>query len=305
MENAVHIDLTELIALRRFARKVLYQPENYAVRTGNHLSKRRGRGMDFAEVRNYQPGDEIRHMEWRLTARTGKPHIKLYQEERERPVVLLADFSASMHFGTRVALKSVIAAKLAALIAWTAARQGDRIGALIYDEHQHCELMPQSREYGVLPLLAKLTQFNNRERTSSQDLAPFTLSDALVRLRRVIRPGSILVLISDFYQLTSADSVSHLQRLREHNDLLFYQVCDVLELTTPKPGLYGISDGRHDALLDLRANEARAQFQLWCDNRQAEVKQVAKQLAASYVQVTSLDNIPRLVYRTYPRRLHE
>src|SRR3989338_6681623 len=99
MTFGITTELNELIALQRFARAVRYRPDQRAASAGNHLSKRRGRGMDFAEVRNYQAGDEIRHMEWRITARTGKPHIKLYQEERERPVVIVADFAPSMYFG--------------------------------------------------------------------------------------------------------------------------------------------------------------------------------------------------------------
>ena len=113
MVDGVVAKLDELIGLRRYAQSVQYQPEGRALRSGNHISKLRGRGMDFSEVRNYQAGDEIRHMEWRVTARTGRPHVKIYQEERERPVVILADFNPSMIFGTRIAFKSVVAARLA------------------------------------------------------------------------------------------------------------------------------------------------------------------------------------------------
>lgn len=134
MTEGVTVQLDELIALRRYAQRVHYKPTGSAIRAGNHLSKLRGRGMDFAEARNYQAGDEIRHMEWRVTARTGRPHVKLYQEERERPVVILSDFNPSMFFGTRLAFKSVIAARLAAMLAWTAIKQGDRVGGLFFQQ---------------------------------------------------------------------------------------------------------------------------------------------------------------------------
>lgn len=132
MADGVIAELNELIDLRRYAQSIRYQPEGRAIRAGNHLSKLRGRGMDFAEVRNYQAGDEIRHMEWRVTARTGRPHVKIYQEERERPVVILADFNPSMIFGTRVAFKSVVAARLAAMLVWTVIKQGDRVGGVFF-----------------------------------------------------------------------------------------------------------------------------------------------------------------------------
>ena len=112
MSEGIIAELAELIQLRRYAASVRYSPDRKALRSGNHLSKLRGRGMDFAEVRNYQAGDEVRHMEWRVTARTGRPHVKIFQEERERPAVIFVDFNASMFFGTRLAFKSVIAARL-------------------------------------------------------------------------------------------------------------------------------------------------------------------------------------------------
>lgn len=132
MANGVIAELNELIDLRRYVQSIYYRPQGKAIRSGSHLSKLRGRGMDFAEVRNYQAGDEIRHMEWRVTARTGRPHVKIYQEERERPVVILTDFNPSMIFGTRIAFKSVIAARLTALLAWTVIKEGDRVGGVFF-----------------------------------------------------------------------------------------------------------------------------------------------------------------------------
>lgn len=241
MTDGVIAPLNELIDLRRYARKIHYKPGNSAISAGNHVSRLRGRGMDFSEVRNYQAGDEIRHMEWRVTARTGRPHIKIYQEERERPVVILSDFNPSMYFGTRVAFKSVLAARLAALIAWTAVKQGDRVGGLVYSASRHDEFMPRSRDAGILPWLASLSEYT-AERANPAREEPRLLSDALLRLRRVARPGSILVLISDFYHV-DADSEKHLSRLRAHNDVLVYHICDILELNPPRPAIYAMTNG--------------------------------------------------------------
>ena len=117
---------------------------------GTQRSPFKGRGINFEEVRRYQPGDEIRHMDWRVTARTGEPHLKLFQEERERPVIFVVDFTASMFFGTRVAFKSVIAARVATLLAWAALARGDRVGSLIFSEHGHQDLRPRGGRSGVL-----------------------------------------------------------------------------------------------------------------------------------------------------------
>lgn len=300
MPDGVVAQLDELIDLRRYARKVHYKPASSLVNAGNHLSKLRGRGMDFAEVRHYQAGDEIRHMEWRVTARTGQPHIKLYQEERERPVVILNDFNPSMYFGTRIAFKSVLAARLAALIGWTAIKQGDRVGGLIYSAQQHDEFMPRSRESGILPWLASLsaytTQFNNRNGHQ-----PRLLSDALLRLRRVSRPGSILVLISDFYHVDE-DCEKHLNRLRAHNDILFYQICDQLELSPPKPALYAVTDGKQEILFDTRIHQVSEDYQLYCEQRQHHLQNLCKRSKIQCVTTTADQDLVKLVRQTFPRR---
>lgn len=300
MTEGVTVQLDELIALRRYAQRVHYKPTGSAIRAGNHLSKLRGRGMDFAEARNYQAGDEIRHMEWRVTARTGRPHVKLYQEERERPVVILSDFNPSMFFGTRLAFKSVIAARLAAMLAWTAIKQGDRVGGLFFSAKEHNEFTPRSRETGVLPLLASLSQYT-QSGVANNGSQSKPLSDALIRVRRVMRPGSILVLISDFYNM-DADSEQHLSRLRYHNDVLVYHICDPLELSPPKPQHYAITDGQQELLLDTTIHEVTQGYKKYCEERIARLEVQFKRLQIQYVQLTAEANLPQVVRQTFPRR---
>ncbi|MBA2651550.1 MAG: DUF58 domain-containing protein [Tatlockia sp.] len=299
MVDGVSVELNELIALKRFVRRVKYKPEYSAVQAGNHLSKLRGRGMDFAEVRNYQAGDEIRHMEWRVTARTGRPHVKIYQEERERPVVILSDFNPSMYFGTRIAFKSVVAARLAALITWTVVSQGDRVGGLFFSAEEHHEFTPRSRETGALPLLSSLSQYTNVTTNKNQKTKP--LSEILIRLRRVTRPGSIVVLISDFYNL-DADCEKHLSRLHLHNDVLAYHICDPLELAPPKPAHYAMTNGEHEILLDTTSKGVARAYQSYCEQRVANLEAQFKRLKTQYVQVTAQEDLSRLVRQTFPRR---
>ena len=127
--DGIHLDASELIALRPRCNALclpMHSPAASAL-AGAYRSRFRGRGVDFLESRNYQPGDDIRNMDWRVTARTGKPHTKIFQEERERPVLIVLDAGPSLFFGTRRQLKSVAAGKMAAAIAWAAVRRGDRI----------------------------------------------------------------------------------------------------------------------------------------------------------------------------------
>lgn len=303
MTNGVVAELPELIALQRYAQTVGYHPEGRIARAGNHLSKLRGRGMDFSEVRNYQAGDEIRHMEWRVTARTGRPHIKLYQEERERPVVVLVDFNPSMYFGTRVAFKSVVAAQLAALLAWTVVKQGDRLGGLLFSATTHNEFNPRSREAGVLPLLAALCKYTESMPQSFTSSENRPLSYALQRVRRVAKPGTIIVLISDFYNLEK-ESEQHLSRIRSHNDVLAYHICDPLEIAPPKPQQYAITNGREEILLDTTVKAVSRGYGHYCQQRIATLQTQLKRLQIQYTQVTAETDLPLLVRQTFPRREH-
>ncbi len=300
MVDGVVAELNELIELRRYAQSIHYQPDGRAQRPGSHLSKLRGRGMDFSEVRNYQAGDEIRHMEWRVTARTGRPHVKIYQEERERPVVILADFNPSMIFGTRIAFKSVVAARLAAILAWTVIKQGDRVGGFFFSATQHSEFIPRARDSGVLPLLASLSQYTIQTDTQ-REAKPRALCDALIRLRRVTRPGSILVLISDFYTM-DAECEKHLNRLRGHNDILAYHVCDRIELVPPKPEQYAITNGQREIILDTSVPAVNMAYEQYCQQRIDRLQEQFKRLQIQYVQVTSATDLTQLVRQTFPRR---
>lgn len=299
MIEGVTAGLNELISLQRYAKRSHYKQDGRAIRSGNYLSKLRGRGMDFSEVRNYQAGDEIRHMEWRVTARTGRPHIKLYQEERERPVVIVTDFNPSMYFGTRKAFKSLTAARLSAMIAWTSAKQGDWVGGLVFSGKTHHEFIPRGRDSGVLPLLASYSKYT--EQYENLDTKSRSLSDALGRLRRVVRPGSTVVLISDFYNLDD-DFVQHLTRLRQHNDILAYHICDPLELAPPKPHQYAITNGHQEIMLDTTVRHVNDAYQRYCEQRITSLEEQFKKLQIQYIQVTAEADLPLLVRQTFPRR---
>ncbi len=224
---------------------------------GAHGSRFRGRGMEFAESRIYQPGDEVRSIDWRVTARTGRPHTKLFQEERERPVILLVDLGASMFFGTRTAYKSVLAVETAALIAWAAMHGRDRVGALVAGHNHHLELEPVSGRRGVLRVLRALAALSRQ--TSNDEEQQIKLCDSLLRARHVARPGSLLVVISDFYDLDE-EAAAHLSRMRQHHDMLACWIHARLEIQPPPPGRDGVSDGWQTATLDPLSSRARARY---------------------------------------------
>ena len=257
--SGVEVSVDDLIGLRFRAQRLelgIARRARHSM-TGAHGSRFRGRGMEFAESRIYQPGDDVRSIDWRVTARTGRPHTKLFQEERERPVILLVDLGASMFFGTRTAFKSVLAAETAALIAWAAMRGGDRVGALVAGRSHHLELEPVSGRRGVLRVLRARAALSRQ--ASDDEEQQIKLCDSLLRARHVARPGSLLVVISDFYGLDE-EAAGHLSRMRQHNDMLACWIHDRLEIEPPPPGRYGISDGWQTATLDTVSRRARARY---------------------------------------------
>ena len=241
-DGLVYASAKNLITLRHAAQNLpLKVAKVKALQTGEYYSPFKGRGMEFDEVRLYQPGDDIRTIDWRVTARSGTAHTKLFREERERAVILWVDFRRTMFFGTQGAFKSVTAAKAAALFAWSAEHQGDRLGGLFFSEQQHQELRPQRSTLALMHILQKLSQNTLRQSNGSESVShQRTLNDALGRLRRVTRPGSMLLLLSDFRGLDDT-SEAHLYQLAHHNDVMLVYIYDPLEAQLPPAGQYQIS----------------------------------------------------------------
>jgi uncharacterized protein (DUF58 family) len=201
--------------------------------------------MEFDETRLYTPGDDARSLDWRVTARTGKAHTKLYREERERPVFLSVDYRAAMFFATRGMYKSALAARLAALIAWSARRHGDRVGGQIFSEAGSVEFRPDHGHAAVLRLLKALVE----QAEPATGLAPEpALEDALTRLPRHARPGSLLFVFSDFRHLNAAGEAA-LSRLARHCDGVLAMIHDPLEQHLP-PGRHRYEGGGRDRLID-------------------------------------------------------
>jgi uncharacterized protein (DUF58 family) len=235
--------LNELIRLRYSTRDLRLdkQRKAFSLLVGPHQAKFRGRGIEFEEVRGYQAGDDIRSIDWRVTARTGKPHTKMFREERERPVLILVDQSRSMFFGSTTCFKSVMAAHIGALLAWAALQQNDRVGGLVFNGLEKREIRPRRNVKSVLRFLNDLNSLNH---LLSKDIptADQGLNEALEDMRRFARPGSNLFLISDFREF-SRKGEEQLHHLSRHCDVSAIQVYDPLEQDLPENGYYSITDG--------------------------------------------------------------
>jgi uncharacterized protein (DUF58 family) len=251
-------DLPELLGLREQARRLDLAPRGrvLATRTGGHLAHFRGRGMEFDESRVYQPGDDPRNMDWRVTARAGRPHVKLFREERERPVWLLVDQGPSMRFGTRVAFKSVVAARAAALLGWAAVDRGDRVGGLVFDETRHLERRPSARVAGLLPLLDRLASPPLVSSGGSGTGGYASLAEAAEHLLRLVRPGSLIAVLSDFAGIRR-EHARWIAELAAGSEVILLPVYDAIEIQAPPPGRYPVTDGRRRTIWDLTSERSR------------------------------------------------
>ena len=250
----------ELIALRGLCSDIRLENrvKSRAIADGSAKSSRRGRGMEFAEVRHYQPGDDIRNIDWRVTARTQETYTKLYQEEKERPVYILVDQRTDMFFGSKVQFKSVLAAKLAAAIAWAAFKNRDKLGAILFNESKQSDFRPRQGKSTLFKFFRKLAEFN-------QDLLSFhqsslehegvrnSLDSMLHELLQVARPGSLIFIISDFHDF-NAEASKVLTLLARHNDIELLQTSDPLEASIPKQSQLPISQGNKTLLLNSASN---------------------------------------------------
>ena len=234
----VSCSIEELISLKQQAQQIHfpYKRKSRAQLSGGKLSSLRGRGIDFDEVRAYQAGDEIRSIDWRVTARTGQAHTKVYREEKEKPVYILLDLRNTMFFGSSRYFKSVLACHCATLLAWSTVKNGDRLGALVFSDSAHQELKPKSGSKAVLNFINIASKFSQdllekNNSTSTPDKQ--TLASALQKLYQVVRPGSLIYLLSDFHDFDEKTQ-QHLSLLNRHNDLIALRIFDPLEKNLPR-----------------------------------------------------------------------
>lgn len=293
--DPVRPSLDELIRLSQPAAGLsLARPTVRALQSGQYLSRFKGRGMEFDETRPYTQGDDARNLDWRVTARTGKPHTKLFREERERPVFLTVDYRAAMFFATRGMFKSALAARLAALIAWSARRHGDRIGGQIFSEGEATEFKPEHGHKAVLRLLKALV---DRSAPAGEGHPETVLEEVLVRLPRHAKPGSLAFVFSDFRHLNAAGEAA-LGRLARHCDGVLVLIFDPLEERLPL-GRHRYGSGGRDLVVDADRQTAAEHARRFRD-RYERVQKLANRHGLRFVSCATTDD-PLLVLQRSSR----
>jgi uncharacterized protein (DUF58 family) len=250
MSAHVTIDLEELIGLKADARGFSFLPRQpvASLLAGRHASRLRGRGLAFEELRHYHQGDDVRTIDWKATARLRSPHVRVYSEERERPVLLVVDQRRPMFFGSRRAMKSVTAAEVAALGAWRALRTGDRVGGIVFNEAEIIDLRPHRSQTQVLRILHEVVRLNHTLAAKAPASCGITLNHALEAALRRANHDHLVVLISDF---DGADEETQrlATRIAAHNDLLAVAIYDPLGVSLqPQPGMVAESGGERITL---------------------------------------------------------
>ncbi|NMF88450.1 DUF58 domain-containing protein [Aromatoleum petrolei] len=253
---------------------------------GMHRGRELGTGLDFAELRAYQAGDDPRNMDWRHTARRGRPFTKLFHEERERPVRVFVDLGPTMRFGTRSSFKSVAAARLAALLAWTVTDAGDRIGGAIHDGCAHREQPARGREHGALGFIHQLVAIGAHPPAAS---GPDAFTVALRAFARRVRPGSHAIVVSDFHHLDVAGEHA-LAMLRRAAAIALVQLFDSIESIPPPPGIYRMSAADGERTLDLRSPAARDAYGAPFRDRSERLATLARRLGAQHLTLATHDD---------------
>lgn len=255
----VYADLDALVRLQFQAQGFSYLPRQpvHSVLFGRHASRLRGRGLNFEELRGYRPGDDIRAMDWKATSRTRRAHVRVYTEERDRPVWLLVDQRAGMFFGSRERMKSVTAAEAAAVSAWRVLGLGDRVGAMIFNDSEIAEIKPHRSRGQVMRILAEVVKKNHALRAGAAAAAdPGMLNRVLRRVSPLAKHDCLVVLISD---VQGADETSRrlVTGINQHNDVILVFVVDPIEQALPAAGPLGMSDGSAQLEVDTASRRLR------------------------------------------------
>ncbi|MGF1709857.1 DUF58 domain-containing protein [Vibrio kagoshimensis] len=285
----ISAELSTLMSMKMSASKLILPPSQKAgsKMSGRHQSKYRGRGINFEEFRHYQIADDVRSLDWKVTLRTGEPHIRVYSEEKDKPVILVVDQRTSMFFSSVDTMKSVVAAHISACCAWSVIKSNDRIGALLFNDFEAKWYKPQRNMAHVSRVLKTLTSMNQSLVTTASKFQSFkpmlsqsiskkskinspdkavteqpSLSLGLTKLMKLKLKGSLLIFISDFSGM-KPDDVERIKWLKRHNDVLGIAINDPMEVNLMFSDPMLISDGNHQLPVSQSMNTKLGDYNKW------------------------------------------
>jgi len=258
-DPGVYVDLEHLIALEQKGRKVSLLPRQpvHSLLSGRYASRMRGRGLNFEEIRDYRTGDDVRSIDWKVTARLQSPHVRVFNEERDRQGLLVVDQRLSMFFGSRRAMKSVTAAEIAAVVAWRILNVGDRVGGIVFNDGAIDDVRPQRSRRVVLQLFSKIAAHNQALGVGRGiKREPAMLNRALDRVRRLSTHDATVVIFSDF---DGADDATRqaVAAISAHNTVIAVVAHDPLQSELPPTGRMTVTDGELQIAVDVAHGDTR------------------------------------------------
>lgn len=294
----VYANLDDLIRIQFKARNFSFLPQQpvSSILSGRYASRLRGRGLNFEEIRRYLPGDDIRTMDWKVTARTRSPHVRVYTEEKDRAVVLIVDQRINMFFGTRDKLKSVTAAELAALGAWRAVDVGDRVGAVVFNDTEIVAIRPQRSQQAVMSILGTIVRMNHALQVDAQaEPNPNMLNRALEKALQLVPHDALVVMISDYFGVDEQTEQLTAQ-MAGHNDVLALLVHDPIRLRPAEQQVI-VSDGSLQMEIDFADKRVREKLAENYYEEQQYITHFLNKLAAPLLMVSNEGDVVNQVRR--------
>jgi uncharacterized protein (DUF58 family) len=306
ISSPISVTQKDLIKLSRSAKLIPLDTRNIkSLQAGPYVSQFKGRGMEFDESRPYQPGDDPRNIDWRVTARSTQAYTKLYHEERERPVYVLTDLRSNMHFATQGCFKSVVASYVAGCIGWAAHHRGDRVGGIVLGDNICTEIKPKMGRQALLRYLHHVAEHPDWNSTLSinESIQHASFLKATSALRRVVRPGSLVVIISDFMGFHGMCQ-SSIAKLARHNELLAVFISDPVEANSPPPGRYRIVCDEQDRLIETYSKYARKQYEDIFKARKTNLFNFFRRYGVHHIPISTYENPIEVIKDTFVRRKH-
>ncbi len=308
VEHGIVTDLSRLLRSRHWAQnlKLFSRQAARSMLLGNVRSRFRGRGMEFEEVRRYQAGDDIRNIDWKVSARVGKTYTKLFCEERERPCHILVDQRSSLYFGSQKQFKSVLAAELASGLAWAALAGGDRVGGQVIGDFVERDCRGRRNKQAVLHFIHDMHELNhallNPEKINTEledNKTPTSLANSLEECRRITRPGTAIFVISDFHDINAA-ATKALSNLGKHADITLLHVADPLEEKLPFQGNIAISNGQNSRTVSVSKKVKHAYLEQLTE-QDATLKHACAQARAMYTKIETPDSARDALIRIFAK----
>ena len=265
----IHVSLAQLRGLQGAARGLSFLPRqpSASVLNGRHASRLRGRGLNFEEMRDYLPGDDIRSIDWKATARTGTPHVRVFTEERDRPALLVVDQRMTMFYGSVLNMKSVTAAEAAAISAFRILDAGDRVGGIVFDDERQVEFVPKRSSRSVFALLESLAEMNSALSAERPSRAvPGSLNAVLKSVARIAHHDHLVMILSDFDGIDETTH-RHLSGIARHNDLVLCLVHDPSARSLRQAARSVVGDGQVQAEVDLGDASVREEVERFSAER--------------------------------------